>query len=92
MSAESIREIERLIRRLRAEEQEPFMIRLGSKTFIELSPFNHDDRVVVDHKTMGSTTVNYTEEGVIIDVYDIDAIEPVQSIAIDRDNLEGEDI
>lgn len=91
MSSESIREIERLIRRLRAEEQEPFMIRIGSKTFIELSPFNHDDRVVVEHKTMGSTTVNYTEDGVIVDVYDIEETSPVQSIAIHREDLEAQD-
>lgn len=92
MSAESIREIERLIRRLRVEEQEPFTIRLGSKTFIELSPFNHDDRVVVEHKTMGSTTVNYTEHGVIVDIYDIEETSPIQSIAIHRDDLEVEDV
>jgi len=87
--AEKIREIETLIRQLREESDEPFSIRVGSKTSLELSPFNHDDRVVVEHKTMGSTTVNYTEEGVIVDVYDPEGLEPFQSLAIHCDDLES---
>lgn len=87
--AEKIREIETLIRQLREESDEPFSIRVGSKTSLELSPFNHDDRVVVEHKTMGSTTVNYTEEGVIVDVYDPEGLEPIQSLAIHSNDLES---
>lgn len=92
MSKEIIAEIESLINKLRSEKEQPFAIRLSNEIIVELSPFNYDERVVVEHKTMGSTTVNYTEEGVVVDIYDVDAIDPVQSIAIHRDDLELEDI
>lgn len=84
---EKIRQIETLIRELRDNTGEPFSLRVGSKTFVELSPFNHDDRVTVTHKELGATTINYTSEGVIVDILGNEDVDFLHTVGIPRDDL-----
>jgi len=71
---------------IRAEALEPVLLHYGTVN-IEIRPAEDDDRVNVCKVDWGFTTVNYTNEGVIVDVYDENA-DCMQSLAIPRDDLE----
>ena len=79
-----IERIERDIIALRKLAADPFELRLDEQGLIrvEINPLDsddrHDQRVLVCHRDMGYVLVNYTHEGVSLDVYDdSDALEPV---------------
>ena len=67
-------EIEQLIASLRRRIAEPELIRFTDTVQVEIRPINDDDRVTVfPSGNRGFTTVNYTYEGVIVDVVDAQA-------------------
>lgn len=78
-------QIERDIAYLRTIISEPATIRYGEKVAIEVRPDNDDDRVSVLHDQWGFTAVNYTSEGVILDVVDDagDIIETASALSSD---------
>jgi hypothetical protein len=82
------------IAELRAISQDPFSIPIaGTPVDIEIHPENHDQRVTVGHETMGYTVVNYTQEGLIMDVYSGDpgSLDPTFTSNWYRDDLECDD-
>lgn len=81
--------IEAGIASIRAQASEPVVVRYGRGVEIELRPQSDDDRVLVYAEGMGCTTVNYTDEGVILDVYPENPTEPepVHTASVFRDDL-----
>lgn len=66
-----VAEIERLIASLRRRIAEPELIWFTDTVQVEIRPVNDDDRVnVFPLGNRGFTTVNYTYEGVVVDVVD----------------------
>lgn len=60
--------IEADIALLRMTCDEPISIKLSDKIDIEIRPAQDDDRVLVGRSDWGFTVVNYTTEGLILDV------------------------
>ena len=87
------REIESRIARLREVLQEPVSLRVGEQVSLELRPAGDDDLIGVCHDELGFTNVNYTDEGVVIDVWPAELsdgpVEPVSTQCVFRDQLEG---
>ena len=63
-----IRVISESIARLREVISEPVSIPWAANLDIEVRPNLDDDRLVIGRKDWGHTVVNYTDEGVIVDV------------------------
>lgn len=83
-------EAENTIAYLRTVIDDPTEIRIGRHTSLEVRPVNEGDEVIVFRKDWGGTKVNYTEEGVILDVFSADEsrLESIYTAAIPRDDLE----
>lgn len=77
------------IAKLRAQISEPVTLRYAEHVEIEIRPQADDARVVVYAEGMGCTTVNYTSEGVILDVHPEDPTSPdsIHTAAIYREDL-----
>lgn len=84
------KQIEANIALLRSATLEPVSIAVSDKTDIELHP-GVDERVVVGRVGWGDTVVNYTSEGLILDVYPHAALEPVHTATISAEDLAGSD-
>ena len=67
---------------------EPMSIKLSESIDIEVRPKNDDDRVLIGRSGWGYTVVNYTAEGLIMDVYAEGNLQPVHSTSIYSDELE----
>lgn len=78
------------IRRLRLILDEPATIPYGrdSPVDIEIRPIDDDDRVLVGFWGRGFTTVNYTSEGLILDVIPEGSIDTLHTAVFDKDDLE----
>jgi hypothetical protein len=61
-------EIQDLIARLRQSTIEPVSIQYSNEVDFEVRPASDDDRIIVGRKDWGDTVVNYTTEGLILDV------------------------
>jgi hypothetical protein len=74
---------------LRAVIEEPVSLGYSENIYLEVAPASHDERVNVCNHDMGWTTVNYTSEGLILDVFanDHSALSPVSSLQLMRDDL-----
>ena len=74
---------------LRAVIEEPVSLSYSENIYLEIAPASHDERVNVCNHDMGWTTVNYTREGLILDVFanDQSAQWPVSSLHLMRDDL-----
>lgn len=81
-----LQEVREKIAFLRENLKEPAPIHYGSKVDIEIAPCLGDDRVIIRHTEFGCVCVNYTEEGLIIDVFRDDE-KPVSSVAYDHCDL-----
>jgi hypothetical protein len=68
---------------------EPVSIKLSEKVDIEVRPSTDDDRVLVGRADWGCTVVNYTSEGLILDVYADSDLEPIHTANVYRDELES---
>lgn len=62
-------QLEQLLVQLRRVAIEPMSINYSKTVDIEIRPATDDDRVLVGRKGWGDTVVNYTTEGLIVDVY-----------------------
>lgn len=81
-------QIERDIAYLRTIIEEPVSIQYGEFVDFEVRPDNDDDRILVGREMWGFTTVNYTSEGLIIDVLAQDELDVIHTAAFPYDELE----
>jgi hypothetical protein len=81
---------EQAIAYLRLQSDEPVSIELGDGIDIEVRPITEDQRITVGREGLGYTTVNYTTEGLIVDVYSADQSinGPCSTLALDRADLD----
>lgn len=76
---------------LREQAVEPFQLKLSEHIDIEIRPAGEDDRVTVGRTGWGDAIVNFTSEGLILDVYgQEDPMQPLHTAAIERADLQGE--
>lgn len=61
--------LESLLAQLRRVAIEPMSIQYSKDVDIEIRPVADDDRVLVGRKDWGDTIVNYTTEGLVVDVF-----------------------
>jgi len=77
----------------RGSIDEPFELEYAPGIYIEVRPITDDSRVNVRKQGHGFTTVNYTHEGLIVDVFD-EVTDEVHTVAVTNDGLtlpEGSD-
>ncbi len=86
--AARIADINKAIAELRALTIDPFSLRVGAEVDIELYPEKESERVLVARRGLGRTLVNYTSEGLILDVFGEEEIEPIHSAALHASDLE----
>jgi hypothetical protein len=80
--------ISRDLQQLRTLIEEPQVLNYSEKVYLEVAPAAHDQRVNVCHREMGWTTVNYTAEGLIVDVFTAgNDPEPVSELGFHYDDL-----
>ena len=80
----------RLINRIQQQATEPFSIPVSQdgRIGIEFQPSEHDHRVVVACRFMGDTVVNYTDDGLVVDVFSAnDMLTPRQSMQFAASDL-----
>lgn len=83
-----VAEIQEKLNEARALAVEPFSLKLGETVDVAITPaVGHDDRVMVGRKGWGFTLVNYTSEGLVLDVLSNTQPEPVWSGALYHDVL-----
>lgn len=70
------------IAQLRSMAEEPFLLPVSGGLDIELRPSNEDQRVSICKRGQGYTCVNYTNEGLILDVFPNEDLEPVHTASI----------
>lgn len=70
------------IAELRAAIDDPVAINITEHVDIEVRPLDDDERINVCHDSYGWTTVNYTGEGLVIEAYPHEGVDPVHSGAI----------
>mgnify|MGYP000864569192 CR=1 FL=1 len=85
-------DIERRIAELRRIAPEPVSIAISADVDVEIRPASHDDRVIVGHRAMGDTVVNYRPDGLTVEVFPKESIDPVHSIAIESADLYEEEV
>lgn len=78
---------------LRAVIEQPVSLSYSENIYLEIAPASHDERINVCNHDLGWTTVNYTSEGLILDVFanDQSALSPVSSLQLMRDDLSASD-
>jgi hypothetical protein len=79
-------DLNRLIAEVRANLEEPISVQYAEDVFIEIRPESDDCRVSVMKRDHGFTCVNYTHEGLILDVLD-ENVEEVHSLSVTNDGL-----
>ena len=77
----------------RAVIEQPVSLSYSENIYLEIAPASHDERINVCNHDLGWTTVNYTSEGLILDVFanDQSALSPVSSLQLMRDDLSASD-
>lgn len=95
MSPEAERLVARItedLRRLRYILEEPVSIKYGYDVpvDIEIRPLGDDDRVLVGCEGRGFTTVNYMDEGLILDVIPEGTIDILHTASFPKDDLSKE--
>ena len=83
-------QIEADIAYLRTVIDEPVSIKYGARVDFEVRPDNDDDRLLVGRFGWGFTTVNYTSEGLIVDVLGEGSLEPFLTSSIYAEDLEAD--
>ena len=83
-------QIEADIAYLRTVIDEPVSIKYGAHVDFEVRPDNDDDRLLVGRFGWGFTTVNYTSEGLIVDVLGEGSLEPFFTSSIYAEDLEAD--
>ena len=83
-----VAEIQEKLNKARALAVEPFSLKLGDTVDVAITPaVGHDDRVMVGREGWGFTLVNYTAEGLVLDVLSNTQTDPVWSGALYHDVL-----
>ena len=86
--------IESEITQLRAELEgmDPVQLQLSPNVTVELGSLkDYDERVWIGRHGWGGTCVNYTAEGLILDVLAQDDPDAVHTASIPRDEIEGDE-
>lgn len=84
-------EVEAGLAELLRRADEPLAINYGQGVYLEACPpLHYGERVAVCHREFGWTCVNYTSEGLILDVFDREGDEPVGSMTFLADDLLAE--
>lgn len=80
---------EQALAALRAAIEEPVLVRYSEHVTLEVRPAaeHEDERVQVCREGWGWTCVNYTHEGVIVDVFDNANVESLSTLCIAQDEL-----
>ena len=87
-----VERIQQDIAALRACAIDPMSIQLTDVIDIEIRPSSEDDRVLVGRKGWGYTVVNYTSEGLILDVFPDGVLtDPLVSTSLPSADLEAGD-
>ena len=87
-----IERIQQDIAALRACSIDPMSIQLTAVIDIEIRPSSEDNRVLVGRKDWGYTVVNYTSEGLILDVFPDGVLtDPLVSANLPSTDLEAGD-
>jgi hypothetical protein len=81
--------IEQHLARLRTIAQDPVSIQYTDKIDIEVAS-EFGDRIIVGRAGWGSTVVNYTDEGLILDVYADGRLDSIHTASIGSDELAAE--
>ncbi len=81
--------IEADIVRLRDVCIDPMSIKIAPHLDIEVRPAEDDDRVLVGREGWGCTVVNFTSEGLMLDVFRHEELEPIHSASIYASDFEG---
>lgn len=84
--------IEADIAQLRKVCVDPMSIKIAECIDIEVRPGEDDDRVLVGRTGWGHTVVNYTKEGLILDVYGHEELDPIHTANIYADDLEPSEV
>ena len=76
---------------LRTALTEPHELRYSPSLTLEIAPAEYGDRLGISRATRGQTTVEYTDDGLTVDVYNQegDEHEPLSSVRLNRADLEG---
>lgn len=82
--------IEADIAQLRTIADDPVDIAYGENISFEVRHISDSERLNVYRKGWGGTTVNYTHEGLILDVYAEESITSHHTVAIEAADLELE--
>lgn len=83
--------IEADIAQLRLVAEEPISIQLTDVIDMEVRPKDDDDRVLVGRTDWGYTIVNYTSEGLIVDVIAQGELEPAYTASLHSSDLTQEE-
>ena len=87
-----IERIQRDIAALRGSIVDPVSIQFTDVIDIEIRPSSEDGRVLVGRKDWGYTVVNYTSEGLILDVFPDGVLtDPLVSTSLPSSDLEAGD-
>lgn len=86
-----IAEANACIKALREQAIEPFTLNVSEDIDIEIRPAGEGDRVTVGRAGWGDAIVNFTNEGLILDVYGAgEPMEPLHTTCIERSDFQGE--
>ena len=90
--AELTQSVENALAEIRSLATSPVEVKYGEKAHLLVHPLSVEDRVDVCCGHWGHTTVNYSFEGVIVDVYSGEdgGFELVHTAAIAREELDGQ--
>lgn len=83
-------EIDKNIANLRRIISEPVVIHYTDKVSIEIRPQGDDDRINVNCTGKGFTTVHYTDDGLIVDVFAEGSTDADEGVWLDNAELAGE--
>lgn len=83
-----IQDANNAIAELRERAEQPFSIKVSSNIDVEIRPLSEDERVTVGCKDLGHAIVNFTSEGLILDVYaDANPLETLHTACVYRDEF-----
>lgn len=85
---ELIARVQRDVAQLRQIAIDPVDIAYGENISFEIRPASEGDRLNVYRKDWGTTCVNYTDEGLILDVFPEESMECLHTASIDSADLE----
>lgn len=66
---------------------DPMSIKIAENIDMEVRPADEDDRVLVGRSGWGCTVVNYNAEGLILDVFGHEELEPIHTTSIHASDI-----